>query len=241
LNTASIPNAICAGTCTNLDLIVSGGASGYTYSWSPGSELNDSLIANPVSCPSSTSSYTVNVTDSNGCNASDIIPIAINQLPTVTYTASPSMFCDNVSSVVLSGGTPAGGIYNGTSVSGNSFSPLTAGSGTFLINYVFTDANGCTDSAASNITVSVCAGITEPNADIKNIIVYPNPMHGNIIVSGLTEISQIKIFNVFGEEVLYRQTEKNNIKIDVSDLSTGIYLIQIQGKTNFISKTIIKE
>ncbi len=80
--------------------------------------------------------------------------------------------CAGSSNITLSG-TPAGGTFSGTAVTGNSFSPITAGPGTFTISYQFTDpGTGCTGVASTNITVferpdanasgpnAVCSGTT---------------------------------------------------------------------------------
>lgn len=44
-----------------------GSGSGYTYSWSPTAGLSDPTAANPTAAPTSTTIYTVTVTDSHGC------------------------------------------------------------------------------------------------------------------------------------------------------------------------------
>jgi uncharacterized repeat protein (TIGR01451 family) len=49
----------------------SGGTPGYTYSWTPVAGLDDASIANPTASAANT--YTVNVTDSNGCWDTDAV------------------------------------------------------------------------------------------------------------------------------------------------------------------------
>ncbi len=53
--------------------------SGWTYLWSPqDGSLSDSSIYNPVATPLKTTSYTVTVTDENGCTATDEVTIIVN-------------------------------------------------------------------------------------------------------------------------------------------------------------------
>jgi len=52
------------------NLSVYGGSGIYTFKWSPATALNDSTLMNPLSTPSDTISYTVTVTDKNGCSFS---------------------------------------------------------------------------------------------------------------------------------------------------------------------------
>lgn len=64
--TILIGKSVILGT----DLLVTGGSSGYLYSWSPAETLNDSTIANPTASPNDTTVYTLTVTDNSGCSFS---------------------------------------------------------------------------------------------------------------------------------------------------------------------------
>ncbi|MBL4577107.1 MAG: hypothetical protein JKX74_01465, partial [Flavobacteriales bacterium] len=55
-----------------------GGIGPYTYSWSPGTGLSSISIANPIATPPFPVTYTVQVTDSNGCVATDLASINTN-------------------------------------------------------------------------------------------------------------------------------------------------------------------
>jgi len=71
----------CIGTPVQLS--ASGGTS---YSWSPATGLSATNINNPTASPSVTTTYTVTVTDINGCSATDDVVVTVNPLPTVTYS-----------------------------------------------------------------------------------------------------------------------------------------------------------
>ena len=47
-----------------------------------------------------------------------------------------------------------GGIWSGQGVVGNTFEPGLAGPGNHVISYTITDANGCTDTDQTTITVA---------------------------------------------------------------------------------------
>ena len=64
LLTVSVDNdTICLGENATLTATVGGGTPGYTYLWTPGSSTSNPLVVSPAS----TQSYTVRVTDANGC------------------------------------------------------------------------------------------------------------------------------------------------------------------------------
>lgn len=52
-----------------------GGLPPYAYSWDPSTNLNSPSVSNPIYLGLSTANYTVNITDTRGCVASDHITI----------------------------------------------------------------------------------------------------------------------------------------------------------------------
>ena len=140
--------ATLGGTTT-----ASGAVAPYTFNWSPVTGLDGANKANPLATPAATTTYTVTVSDANGCGASDEVTISINDLPVVNAVA-PSPYCENAGVQVLTG-TPANGTFSGNGVlGGNSFDPAMAGEGTHDIVYSYTNSNGCTNRDTIAVTVN---------------------------------------------------------------------------------------
>ena len=112
-----------------------------------------------------TATISVKGTNGTGCEGafSNTLTVTINSLPTVTFSSLNSV-CANASSFTLSGGSPNGGTYSGTGVSGNIFNPSVSGAGTFTITYIYSDGNGCSNSATQNIVVNPL-----PNVSISGL------------------------------------------------------------------------
>ncbi|MCW5922183.1 MAG: HYR domain-containing protein [Saprospiraceae bacterium] len=106
---------------------------------------------------------TFTVTGSFGCTATCTYTITVKELPVVECPESFSV-CINASPFALAGGTPAGGTYSGTGVSGGNFNPALAGVGPHLITYTYTDGDGCEGSCAFTITVNPLPVVTCPPA-----------------------------------------------------------------------------
>jgi|GEM_PF-1112406 len=131
------------GTSVTLDA----GNAGSTYLWSDAS-TNQTLTA------SSSGSFYVTVTDGNGCTGADTLNLTVNALPVVTASAAASSSCLASDTIPLTG-TPSGGNWSGTGVSGTDFYVAVAGVGIHDLIYSYTDINGC--SASDSVTVSVNA------------------------------------------------------------------------------------
>ena len=99
--------------------------------------------------------YTVTVTDANGCSTTCMY--TVTELPplVVSFSGLAGPYCTTDASVTLTG-NPAGGTFSGPGMSGNSFDPATAGIGIHTIVYSYTDGNGCTDTESQQVTVFNC-------------------------------------------------------------------------------------
>lgn len=64
-------------SCTEISVMASGGTPPYTYSWT---SLPDATAPIVKVCPTATTTYTVTVTDSNGCEGSDEITVLVEDI-----------------------------------------------------------------------------------------------------------------------------------------------------------------
>jgi hypothetical protein len=127
-----------------------------TYTWSPGTFLSSTTISNPMAnAATATTTYTV-VADNAGCSTSGTITLTVNPLPIVTLSGNNTI-CSNDSTLLTgsSGGTSQW-YLNGVAIPGatsNTYYASQAG----VYNMIKTNANGCSDSSATGITVVVNA------------------------------------------------------------------------------------
>lgn len=141
-------DAFCIGGSSQL-----GGSGGWSYVWAPATGLSATNIWNPVASPSSTTTYVLTVTDSNGCTDSDAVEIIVNPLPHVD--AGPDQPLCTGSTVQLS--ASGGVLYSWTPTSWlsnpNTANPIAAPPNTVSYTVTCTDANGCTNDDDLVITV----------------------------------------------------------------------------------------
>ncbi len=209
--TASITNVSCTGNDGAISgLIVSGGTPNYTFSWNG----NPSTSANLTNA--NASSYTLTVTDANGCAATSG-PYTITSAGGPVINASlvnlvnPTCAGANGS---ITGITQTGGVTTswsnsgGTNINANN---LNAGSYTLTV----TDASNCSATAGPYVLTAP----TGPTADATNIIISnENCGNGNGSISGIT---------ANGVGLTYSWSNSTQTTLDISNLSAGTYTLTV--------------
>ncbi|MNK24859.1 Protease 1 precursor [compost metagenome] len=217
---AGSDQSVCSGTSVTLTGISTGSPA---LDWSNG-------VQNAVSfVPATTTTYTLTGTDGNGCELTDQVTITVNPNPTVGLQAFGQV-CTYNPAFVLTGGTPLGGTYSGTGVSGGNFNPSVSGAGSFPITYSFEDANGCSGTAQSTIVVDACLSIGEN--DQWTMSVYPNPAVGKIEIASDVPYSNLKMTDAQGKLIFDLPVDQfESVKtIDLSAYANGHYTLQVLGE-----------
>ncbi len=117
-----------------------------------------------------THTITYTYVDGNGCSNTATNDINVIALPTVSLTLTDDQECVTSTSVALGGGTPIGGTYSGTGVSGTNFDPSAAGAGVHTITYSYTDGNGCENTATDNIIVFALPTVSLTFPDVEDCV-----------------------------------------------------------------------
>lgn len=222
-----------ATVCAGSPAVLSASGAG-NYSWS-----NSATTGSISVSPSSTTSYTV--TGFNGsCQDMKVATVTVNALPSVALAVSATVVCINESALTLSG-TPAGGTYSGTGVSGSSFNPATSGAGTFTVNYAYTDANSCANSAQKTVSVSLCTGIEE--VEQAGFVIYPNPTSGifTIGLSSAMENVNLEVFDAIGKLVVQKTDVTSGTAVSLESFAKGIYTVRISHESSYNVIRVIKQ
>jgi hypothetical protein len=75
------------------------------------------------------------------------------------------------------------------------------------------------------------------NKDINKLNIYPNPASDIVIIEN-AENSKISIINMLGQVVFSQTLINNNIKLNVSQIPNGTYLIRIENNNEVITKKL---
>lgn len=143
--TVSTINSNCGTPSGEASVVVVGGVSPYNYLWSP----VGGTAATATNIPSG--SYTILVTDANGCSATQFANVNDNSGPTATIFSIINVSCnggnDGSASVGVAGGT---GPFTYTWLPSGGTAPTATGltAGTYTVTVL--DANGCLSNATTS-------------------------------------------------------------------------------------------
>jgi Leucine-rich repeat (LRR) protein len=131
-------------------------------------------------------------------------------------------------------------VTNGTGSASIDASGLLAAitDGTVTVTATAIDASGITGSTVITISNQSSVGINE-KTNISSLSIYPNPVNSQLTIDFEAEIVSITILNVMGKTVKTFVSSSNTI--DVSDLTKGIYFLQIETDKALVSTKFIKE
>ena len=214
---------ICSGEEVTL------AATGATaYQWTGG-------IANGTAfAPGATATYTVTGTTVNGCAGTDQVTVYVN--------ATPAAIASIVDAVTL---TATPGSYNyqwincatGTAVPNASFATFNAlANGTYAV--IVSTPQGCSDQSDC---ISIDAVGIEQIAEIA-MSVQPNPTSGELSISMPTELSaQAQVFDAQGKLVIDLTNVSNGSTLNLTNMTTGVYMIRITAADSVQTFRVVKQ
>ncbi|MEY3562894.1 MAG: hypothetical protein RLZZ294_900, partial [Bacteroidota bacterium] len=128
----------------SIDITVAGGIVSYSYSWSNGSTSEDLTGI-------SAGTYTVTVTDKNGCFVKETF--VVNQPDSLVVNADDKKVCAGVSVDLTA--SPSGGVWSGSGVTGSAF--MSEVPGIYAVYYTYTNLSGCVGIDTAYVNVERCS------------------------------------------------------------------------------------
>lgn len=236
LNITVAPNdTLCYGI--PLTLTASGAQ---TIQWSNG-------VQNGIAFIPATQPYIVIGTDVNGCQSDSAISIAVNSLPAVSLNLPYDSVCGYTMPAFptypLSGGLPAGGIYSGTDVNNsNLIGDVMTGDHYSVVNYTYTDVNGCSKTATDSVYMYNCdTGFQESQSN--HVFVYPNPASDVVFITHDKCVDLLEIISIDGKIVWLTSVkpESKTTIADISALENGPYFLRWRSKDAAGAISFVKE
>lgn len=184
----------------------------------------------------------------NGCESSERIPVMviINDVASPQGTNVQQINVDVISDatledIILTGIT---GVVNWyltmeDALGGDNSVPITTQLTSGSTYYATQTINGCTSESVFSVTADVVLGNKVFNNSL--VTVYPNPAIDFITIAAPIEITSVKVFNLLGQQLMSTDAISREIKLDISALSKGNYLLYIKAGNGTEAFKIIKQ
>ena len=235
----SSSDVLCnGGNNGSATITLSGGATPYSYYWSPSG--GTSSTATNLSA----GIYTVTVTDDNNCVLTQVVSITEPPpLNIITSTVPENCNgCNNgTATASVSGGTPPYSYSWNSSPVQNAATATNLAAGIYTVT--ITDGNNCTTSATETVPLS-----TRINEEQSNFyaLLYPNPGEGNFHLRlrlPLNSSVNLAIYDMLGKKIFHLNKAQlpagsYNYDVDLTTLSEGSYFYQLTIGERTVSKKL---
>ncbi|HLP54194.1 MAG TPA: T9SS type A sorting domain-containing protein [Fluviicola sp.] len=138
-----VANTTASAICNDGSSVTLTGSGATTYSWDNG------VTDNVAFSPTTTTTYMVTGTDTNGCENTDQVTVTVNALPTVVANTTDNSICAG-ESVTLTGSGASSYTWDNGVTDGVATTPST----TTTYTVTGTDGNGCENTDAITVTVN---------------------------------------------------------------------------------------
>ncbi|RZL18976.1 MAG: T9SS type A sorting domain-containing protein, partial [Pedobacter sp.] len=224
------PAASCGGTVDiTAPAVVSGSDANLTYTyWAD--PFGQVTFPSPNAIPASGTFY---IKATNGAGCSTIMPVVV----TVNNTAAPTGVAvqDFTGGQTLADFTVVGqNIIWYSSATGTTVLPSTTVLVSGTIYYASQTVNGCESTA--RLAVTAGNDLKTPEFNVNQLRVYPNPVQDMLTIDYSETIQGVQVFNMLGQMVYNRNTNASQVKIDMSAMATGTYIVQMT--VNGITKNV---
>jgi gliding motility-associated-like protein len=153
LQAIATPGVVCKGEAVQLQATATGGTPNYTFQWQP----QNTSGAQQTTTPLTTTTYTVTVSDTNGCQNIATITTVVNQLPNPSFTTDLTQGCIPACITFSAQTANPGSSYQyswnfgdgntSTTTGTNTASNCYIQAGSYSPQLIITDNNGCSDSS----------------------------------------------------------------------------------------------
>lgn len=96
--------------------------------------------------------------------------------------------------------------------------------------------------AIDRLEFTFISALSNEKFDTSSIFVS-NPVNNQLTVKGLTaEVNEISVYSLLGKQVLTRNVDgQSSLTMDVSALTSGMYLVKMEGDAGSFTKKIVKQ
>ncbi|MEL6649900.1 MAG: PKD domain-containing protein, partial [Bacteroidota bacterium] len=224
------------------EVLIDAGPDYQSYSWNTGDTTQTTTVNDG-------STITIMVVDSNGCGITDtIIANIIGYDPTAAFSDSllqDSSFSFNAGAS-FDANTYSWDFGDGTQASGEMVTHAYASNDSFLVTLIVSNDCG-SDTTTTIVVVDFLTSLEIPLA-LRQLKLYPNPAQDFVMIeANFAQVMpvELRLFDLQGREHfaqrLAPQSKSLRQKIELKEMPSGVYILQVQTPIGTVHHKLIKE
>jgi hypothetical protein len=234
--------------------ISTGGTPPHTYLWSPQAGLSG-IVSSPIATPSTTTTYTLYVTDALGTTASDYVTVTTTPNPNFEMEPDSLLLHHYFITNLTTGVAPLAYLWSwgdGTTDTMAYPSHTYSTAGYYNVCLTVSDGLGCTHTYCDSsylakadkliISVEVIAPIitnVNGNEPSDQILIYPNPTTNDLFIEA-PPTAIIELIDMSGQIIQTTHNYETRTRLCLQQLSRGVYIVRIKTNNIVVTKKIIK-
>ena len=210
-------------------------ANGSGLQWYNASTGGVALASN---APLATGTYYVSQT-SGGCESprtAVAVNVGVVSAPTGPATQSLSSLL-TIGDIVVVGSNVVW--YSSSANAASGTNPIPASQ--LLANttyYATQTVSGCTSTTSLAVTITTLAN---QDFDMTKFSYYPNPVIDLLNVSYSQDMTNVKVFNMIGQQLLNKEVNATTTQINMSSFANGAYFIQVSTENAMKTVRVVKK
>jgi hypothetical protein len=93
----------------------------------------------------------------------------------------------------------------------------------------------------SDICLTTLAENPQTENKTAEAVIFLNPATAELNINGLSNKTEVNLYNIIGEKILSRKFEGGEVKLDVKNLAPGIYVVKVLAGEKMFVKKVVKE
>ncbi|MEN9303477.1 MAG: hypothetical protein RL264_1906 [Bacteroidota bacterium] len=215
--------------CSNelpLTLSAQATTTGTNYLWSNQQTTQSIQVA-------TSGSYSLTFADENGCIGNDVHTVTVLSSPTINAGNDVTVCTYSFPVIINSTGNGDSFLWN---TGANTTFTTVSNPGVYFVTTTAT--NGCQSVDSIEVFEDECLSLNE---ETLAITLYPNPTNGIITISASSNLeAEIHIYNLEGKLIISEVISTTEKQLDLSQLSTGNYLLTLTNSLKIQTFRVVK-
>uniref|UniRef100_UPI0035AF3B0C T9SS type A sorting domain-containing protein n=1 Tax=Flavobacterium sp. TaxID=239 RepID=UPI0035AF3B0C len=125
--------------------------------------------------------------------------------------------------------------------------PLTAPSGPHRMRIGTADSGQVPPAPCYNgsygvtLDFTVDTSLATSSFDLSNFVAYPNPVKDVLNLSYSSTITNVKVTNLLGQQVINKNVNDTNVQVNMADLAVGAYIVTISSGDMIHTIKVVKQ